>query len=271
MARARWLIVGSVLMAAVPALAQDNNSLVSEAMPPDAVIDEGSLVISGPTGFSRTEDFLIFKRPDGGYSILSNIAADDDSYQATATWTYDSQWRATGASARSVTKGVERKIELRRNGDTVTITRRTTAPDTDMKLDEFTAVCGDNCLMDMTPAALPMSVMTRRYDTKKGGDQAFKWVGVSLTNDLVLLDGTATISVNKKLKVKGIPETDVTHWRFVEELKDPASGQAYQMHAHLWTDTKEGLRKFGMGRTPKPSTIGIRQSDEAYNAQMPVE
>ncbi|MBL8629505.1 MAG: hypothetical protein JNM81_07745 [Rhodospirillaceae bacterium] len=236
-------------------------------VPPDAIFDQGTIEVDGSGGFSRVEDFVIFKTPDGGYTILSNIAADDGSYNASASWTYDKDWHALKASARSMAKGIERKIEMRRDGDTVTMKRRTITKD-DIKADDFTAQCGDDCLMDMTPAVLPMSIMARRFDGAKSGPQVFKWVGVSLINDQVLTDGQATISRQKTMKVQGIGE--VTHWRFVEDLKGPG-GQPFQMNAHLWTDPQGHLRKFGMGRTPQPSTIGVRQTDAAVTAQMPAE
>lgn len=256
------------------AFAQDKNALTPEGaaareaeMPADAIVDQGSIIVDGAGGFSRVEDFVIFKTPDSGYKIMSNITADDGSYNASASWTYDKDWRALKASARSMAKGVERKIEMRRNGNIVTMNRRTMTTD-NITADDFTAACGDDCLMDMTPAVLPMSIMARRFDNAKGGPQVFKWVGLSLINDQVLTDGQATISRQKSLTVKGIG--DVTHWRFVEDLKGPG-GQPFQMNAHLWTDAQGHLRKFGMGRTPSPSTIGVRQTDEDVSAQMPAE
>ncbi|MBL8644263.1 MAG: hypothetical protein JNK21_10045 [Rhodospirillaceae bacterium] len=231
------------------------------------IFDQGAIVVDAPGTFSRIEDFVIFKRPDGGYAILSSISADDGSYQITASWQYDDMWRAKSASGHSKTNGVERKIEIRKSEGKAFMQRRTVSAGGEMRFDEFTAECGDDCLIDMSPAALPMSVMARRFDAQKGGAQAFKWVGVSLIADQVLTDGLATISRNRTLNVDG---AEITHWRFVEDLKDPA-GNPMQMNAHLWTDAAGHLRKFGMGRNPKPTTVGIRESDTPLSAQMPAE
>jgi len=238
----------------------------------ESLVDEGVLVVSGRPGFARAEEFAIFKRPDGGYTVLSTVTADDDSYVASGTWSYDANWRALSATGQSDVKGVKRKIEVKREttaeGPIVRITRRTTPKDgANERLETFTAACDMNCLIDMTPAALPMSVMPRRFDVAKGGEQVFKWVGVSYTDDQVLLDGTATLWLNRMQKAGG---RDISHWRFREDLPGP-DGQTYQMNSHLWTDAERKLVKFGIGRNPKPSTIGIRESDENVSDQMPAE
>jgi hypothetical protein len=259
-----------VLGVCFAANAQDKNELLmgDAALPRDAIFDEGSIMVDSTGNLSRVEDFVIFKRPDGGYTILSNISADDGTYAATASWTYDAAWRAKAAAARSKANGVERKIDIRRDDNKVLMKRTTIDKNRDMKLEEWEADCGDDCLIDMTPAVLPMTIMPRRFDAAQGGAQVFKWVGVSLINDHVLTDGKATITQAKTFGTGNLGQ--ITHWRFVEDLKDPA-GNARQMHAHLWTDIEGHLRKFGMGFTPKPNTIGIRQTDEAYSAQMPAE
>ena len=252
-------------------------STVSAQEAPDpgreSKIDEGVLVISGRPGYARAEEFSIYKRPDGGFTVISNITADDDSFTATGTWNYDAKWRALSAEGQSTVKGVTRKLEIRREGGpegvTVRLVRKTTSKSGDLKIDTYNAPCDMNCLMDLTPAALPMAVMPRRYDSAKGGEQTFKWVGISYTDDQVLLDGTATLWLNRTQKVSGVG--DVSHWRFREDLPGPKPGETYQMNSHLWTDATLKLRKFGIGRTSKPGTIGIRETDEKLSSQMPAE
>ncbi len=249
------------------AQAQDKAALTMEPDTPGAIFDQGSIVVDGAGGFSRVEDFVIFKHADGGYTILSNIAADDGSYEASAKWTYDKDWRAKASTARSMAKGVERKIDIRRDGNTAVMTRRTITSD-NVKGDEFTAPCGDDCLIDMTPAILPMAIMARRFDKAAAPSQTFKWVGISLIGDQVLTNGSATISLKRMLNVNTLGQ--INHWRFVEDLTDP-TGKPFQMNAHLWTDTNGHLRKFGMGRSPTPTTVGIRQTDESLSGQMPAD
>ncbi len=252
-----------------------SGAVAQEAPDPgkETKIDEGVLVVASRPGFSRAEEFSIFKRPDGGFSVISTISADDDSYTATGTWNYDATWRALSAEGQSTVKGVTRKLEIRREGGpegtTVRLVRKTTSKDGTLKIDTYNAPCDMNCLMDLTPGALPMAVMPRRYDMAKGGEQTFKWVGISYTDDQVLLDGTVTLWLNRMQKVSGIG--DVTHWRFREDLPGPKPGETYQMNSHLWTDATLKLRKFGIGRTTKPGTIGIRETDEKLSSQMPAE
>jgi hypothetical protein len=238
----------------------------------ESLVDEGVLVVSGRPGYSRAEDFSIYKRPDGGYTVLSTITADDDSYVASGTWNFDAQWRAVSAIGQSDAKGLKRKIEVKREssaeGPIVRIKRQTVPKDGDnIRIEEFTASCDMDCLIDMTPAALPMAVMPRRYDMAKGGEQTFKWVGVSMTDDAVLTDGAATLWLNRMQEANG---QQITHWRFREDLPAPG-GQRMQMNMHLWTDAKLTLRKFGVGRSEKPTTIGIRETDEPFSAAMSPE
>jgi hypothetical protein len=259
------ILVSLGFFLAIPVWAQDAPDPGKEAL-----VDEGVLVVGGRT--ARAEEFSIYKRPDGGYTVLSTITADDDSFTAIGTWNYDAQWRALTATGQSTVKGVKRKIEVKREtspqGPIVRITRRTTPADgVNERIETFTAACDLECLIDMTPGAMPMAVMPRRYDTAKGGEQAFKWVGVSFTDDQVLLDGTAKLWRHRTQQVAG---NQITHWRFIEDLPGPG-GQSYQMNSHLWTDAEDKLRKFGIGRTPKPTTIGIRETDEKMSDQMPAE
>jgi hypothetical protein len=237
-----------------------------------AVIDEGVFVVSGRPGFARREEFSIFKRADGGYTVRSAIAAEDGSYTANARWNFDAAWRAIDAAGQGDAKGVKRRIEMWRestpSGTVVKISRRATLADGEPRNETFSAPCDADCLMDMAPAALPMSAMTRRYDAAKGGEQAFRWVGAALTDDQVLEGGTATLWLNRKQQVDG---REVAHWRFREDLPGATPGQTYQMHMHLWTDADNRLRKFGVGRSEKPSTVGVRESDATIAEQMRAE
>jgi hypothetical protein len=238
----------------------------------ESLVDEGVFVVSGRPGTARAEEFSIYKRPDGGYTLLNSITADDDSYVASGTWNFDAQWRAISANGQSDVNGLKRKIEVKREnspeGPIVRIKRQTVPKDGDnIRIEEFTALCDMDCLIDMAPAALPMAVMPRRYDMAKGGEQMFKWVGVSFTDDRILTDGGAALWLNRMQEAGG---QQISHWRFREDLPG-ANGQRMEMNMHLWTDAKVTLRKFGVGRTEKPTTIGIRETDERLSAQMSPE
>jgi len=234
----------------------------------ETLVDEGVFVVAGRPGFGRAEEFSVFKRPDGGYTLLATITADDDSYIASGTWNYDAEWRSLSVRGQSNVKGTTRTVEVKREnapeGPIVRMTRRTTPKDGALKQETFTAACDMDCQIDMTPAAMPMSVMTRRFDVAKGGEQAFRWVGISLTDDQVLLGGAATLWLNRMQQANG---AEIKHWRFREDLPGP-DGTTYQMNMHLWTDAAGHMRKFGVGRSEKPSTIGIRESDEKISEQM---
>jgi hypothetical protein len=238
------------------------------------VIDQGVLVVSSRPGFARREEFSIFKRANGGYTVRSEITAEDGSYSANARWNFDASWRALDAAGQSDVKGVKRRLEMWRestpSGQVVKISRRVTEADGSPRNENFSALCDADCLIDMTPAALPMSVMTRRYEAGRGGEQAFHWIGVSLIDDQVLEGGTATLW-RERTQTVSAPLGEITHWRFREDLPGPKPGETVQMHMHLWTDAAGDLRKFGVGRTPKPSTIGVRETDAALSDQMRAE
>jgi hypothetical protein len=260
----RALIIG---IAAVMA----GQSMAQEAPDPgkEALVDEGLFVVSGRPGMGRAEEFSVYKRPDGGYTLLSTITADDDSYIASGSWSYDAQWRSLSARGQSNVKGTTRTVEIKREnspeGPIVRMIRRTTPQDGALKHETFTAACDMDCLIDMTPAAMTMSVMTRRFDKAKGGEQSFRWVGASLTDDQVLLDGGAALWFVRMQQANG---AEIAHWRFREDLPGLKPGERVQMNMHLWTDAQDRMRKFGVGRGEKPSTIGIRESDEKISEQM---
>jgi hypothetical protein len=262
------LFLTVTMLVAGAAIAQ---SLTYDNVPDAHAIDRGALIVTGPPGVARTERFKIAQRTDGGFAIVSHIAAADSRYEATGTWLFDERWVAVGAAGRATVDGVTRIVEMFREGDRIEMTRNTVQADGTAYVDLFSVVCDDSCLMDMEPGALPMWVMTRHYRVKTGDRQTFQWVGVSLMRDAVLGDGKAQLWVNRTQSIAGGPVPAVVHWRFIEDIPDRAGGPTVQMQSHMWTDAQGRLRQFAVGRTEKPTTIGVRETDAAISAQMSAE
>ena len=233
----------------------------------ETLIDEGLLLIDGGPGRARTEDFSVFRRPDGGYTVLN--ATGSNSYTTVWNLNYDRAWRLLNGKGQGTTKGVTRVVEVtRESGDIVRISRRATGKGVSSRTVYFTAACDRDCLVDMAPGATPASVMPNRYDRAKGGEQKFKWVRVSLISDEVFLDGSATLALKGEQTINGGSFTVASHWLMREELTETASGKTETLQGHLWTDPKGWLRKFAVGPSPQPSMAGIRSTDEKFSKQM---
>ncbi|MDX2222318.1 MAG: hypothetical protein SFV21_06190 [Rhodospirillaceae bacterium] len=234
----------------------------------DKVIDRGSLQVRGAASQTRWEDFVVARRPDGGYSIISLITPASVAYTAQGRWDFDHAWIATRAVGLGTDKesGIMRGVLIERAGDVITMRRETLTKDGASKTDTWTVPCGRDCFMDMAPSALPMTVMARHVPPTSAGPQAFRWVGISMIQDSVLTEGKARLDPPRLQAATGNDGTPlgIRHWHFVEDLKDDVSGRTGQMHGHFWTDERGFVRKFGMGVTPAPTTIGIRTGDEAF-------
>lgn len=249
---------------------QEPDPLVLEGMAREKVVDEGVFTIDGPGSAAGTEEFVIFQRPDGGYAVLSTFYADDDSYQATVTLNYDKNWLAQGAGGRAMMNGVERRVEVGREGGHVIVKRRIRSRDGEVKLDDIQAACDRECLIDLTPSALPMAAMARRYDPVLAGQQSFRWVAVSLLDDAVLLDGAADLTTEGKSTAIEGSVGNATYWRFHRDLKDSETGESKTLDIQMWMDAESRMRKFAVENASQARIIGLRDGDEKISARMPV-
>ena len=152
------------------------------------------------------------------------------------------------------------KLSIRRDGAMAELAVDGAAPA------RHRAWCADDCLLDLSPSALAMFTMTRRYDQSRGGPQVFRWVGRSLIVDQVLLDGTAEITRLKEIMFNSAAgAVKVRQYRFVETLKDEASGQIAQVAFNLYTDETNRPLAFATAG----STIGQRMGYEGIIEALP--
>lgn len=234
----------------------------------DKVIDRGSLRVRGAPSQTRWEDFVVARRPDGGYSIFSQITPASVAYAAQGRWDYDAEWvamRAVGLGTDKET-GVVRRVLIERVDGAIAMRRETLDARGASKTDTWSVPCGRDCFMDMAPSALPMTVMARHVPAKAAAPQAFRWVGISLIQNSVLTEGQARLDPPRAQTATGNDGAPlaIRHWHFTEDLKDDVTGRTGRMHGHFWTDDDGFVRKFGMGVTLAPTTVGVRTGDEAF-------
>ena len=119
----------------------------------------------------------------------------------------------------------------------------------------------------MSPSALPMFTMTRRYDQARGGVQTFNWIGRALIQEIVLTDGHADLHQVRTGQVPGPDGAPVTvnQYFFVETIPDPPSGHALQLTFNLYVDGADRPLGFAMQK----GTTGLRAGYEDLTVQMP--
>jgi hypothetical protein len=227
----------------------------------DRIEDTGRLLVSGGR-FNRTEDFEVVRHPDGGRTLTTIVTAAENRYQVEARV-------ALGAAENALSATGIGSYE----GQPVTVNIQSSDGKADLRLagaveKAHSALCGADCLIDMSPSALPMFTMTRRYDESAGGAQTFRWVGRSLTMDQVLLDGTAELSKLGDFVFRhGGSETAVKQYAFVETLKDEVSGNSFKVGFNLYTTADHRPLAFATGGT----TVGERVGYEGITVALPVQ
>jgi hypothetical protein len=228
----------------------------------DRLEDAGVFVVRSAR-MGRTESFEVLRRPDGSRVVTSVTRGADDGYRVEGRWTYGPREIATGAIGRAVIDGRPSTIVIELAGGRA-----------DIRIDDgaeqrrYAASCAAGCLVDLAPSALPMFTMTRRYDAAAGGPQSFRWIGHSLTEAQVLLDGMAEI---EKLGDADFVAADGTRLRvqqfaFVETLRDEASGRSIRVAFNLYVDETHRPLAFAIGS----STVGERVGVEGLTATIPV-
>ena len=230
----------------------------------DRLEDAGLILVDGGA-FSRSESFESVRRADGGRTLSSVIVAADGSYRVEGRWTYDADETAQAAQGLADYGGVPATVTIRVADAVATITVSGDA----VAERQVTAPC-PSCLIDMSPSALPMFTMTRRYDAVQGGVQSFDWIGRGLTHDVELTEVRAEL---RKLRGGELSGPDgamvaVAQYHFVETFKDPGTGRSIQIPFNLYVDGAQrplGFACRAMGTT----AIGIRSGFADLAQRMP--
>ncbi|HYN78141.1 MAG TPA: hypothetical protein VES73_10155 [Lamprocystis sp. (in: g-proteobacteria)] len=226
----------------------------------DRLEDAGVIVVKGGR-FARTEAFEEVRRADGGRTLTSTTAAADGSYRVEGRWTYDADELALSAHGLGSYGGTPANVDITAAPPAATIAVVTNGAER-----QVTAPC-DPCLIDMSPSALPMFTMTRRYDQARGGVQTFHWIGRGLIQDIALTEGHADLLKVRTAQIPGPDGAPVTvnQYRFVETLKDSTSGRELQLAFNLYVDGANRPLGFAMQK----GTAGMRTGYDDLTARMP--
>jgi hypothetical protein len=229
-----------------------------------AIVDTGTFVVTDAGPFDRHETFEVLRRRDGGYTLVNSITATNGAYRVQGRFDFDGAWNAQNAVGIGLYKERPVAIAMRRSGKRVDITV-TPVDGTDPAPQRLTSACDPSCFIDMSPAILPMFVMTRHYDLAKGGEQRFLWAGQDLDQGRTA-DGNVVqlrFAGQRAVRRAGGAELQVRHFTFVESIPLPQGG-AFKMNFDLWTDLEHAPLAF-RAQSPggRPGGIfGIRRGHE---------
>lgn len=231
----------------------------------DRLEDAGVFVVRS-TRMGRTESFEVLRRPDGSRVVTSVTRGADDGYRVEGRWSYGPTEIATGALRRALIDGRPSLIAIEVGGGRAEIRVGEGAEQR-----RHAASCPADCLVDLAPSALPMFTMTRRYDAAAGGLQSFRWIGHSLTEAQVLLDGIAEI---EKIGDADFVAADGTRLRvqqfaFVETLRDATSGRSFRVPFNLYVDERHRPLAFAIGSSTVGERVGLEGLTEAIPVRMP--
>lgn len=232
----------------------------------DVASDAGEFVVASAR-MARRERFELRRLPDSTWRLASVTTGAGDQYRVEGEWIYAADWRALGARGRGQAGGSPFDVAISRVDDEARIHQ--TGADGDGK--RYSAPCAADCLLDLAPSALPMFTMTRRYDAAAGGIQSFRWVGHSLTDQQVLLEGVAQIervATGRFRDAAGLM-VDVQQYAFVETLRDEASGQSFKVRFNLYVDASHRPLAFAIGATTRGERVGYEGLLEALPFRAP--
>lgn len=228
------------------------------------VVDTGTFVVTDAGPFDRQETFEVLRRRDGGYTLVNTITATSGAYRVQGRFDFDGAWNAQDVFGIGLYKERPVAIAMRRAGKRVDITV-TPVDGTDPAPQRLTSACDPSCFIDMSPAILPMFVMTRHYDFTKGGEQRFLWAGQDLDQGRTADGNVVQLRFEGQRAVKPAtgPELQLRHFTFVESIPLPGGG-SFKMNFDLWTDLEHAPLAF-RAQSPggRPGGIfGIRRGHE---------
>ena len=261
----RFFCVLLVLFAFEPAVAQPapteglTRSKLFEFLQGDQLVDSGIMQVTGGR-FDRREEFELVRHSDGATTLSAIISGANALYQVQGRWRFSPDEHALEAFGIGAYEQEAVTVSIHRANNVATL-RANGAVQA-----QHQASCGDTCLIDMAPSALPMFWMARRYDEALGGPQVFRWVARSLIFDQVLLEGSAEIrKLGDYLFTQDQRSVQVKQFMFVEDLKDEVSGKFFQVAFNLYVDGDHRPLAFATRST----TVGERAGYEGITKAIP--
>jgi hypothetical protein len=255
-------LAASVLAALVALPAPAAEDLTLAGVRGVTLLDAGSFVVSGLPPFAREETFEFLRRPDGGVTLLSATTMADGAVRVQARYDYDAQWRAVAAVGQGLYKDEPVRVSMAAQPGAVAIRVRGATTTIDRSIP-----CPDGCFMDMAPSGSPMFVMTRHYDSAKGGPQSFQWAAQDLPQPV-------TSPANQRAELQLRSEVPVTRtdgstlvirdYAMTERIPTPDGG-VFVMEFDLWTDAADRPMGYRINRVGgKPATSGILGFRKGY-------
>jgi len=229
----------------------------------DRLEDSDLLVVTGGA-FDRTEAFEVVRQPDGGSVLTEIIVGANNSYKVQTRIRFDADGSGISGKGFGNYAGEPVEVIITKADDVARITAQGETFSA-----EHTAPC-DQCLMDMSPSAIPMFMMARRYDEAQGGQQPFRWVARALIGDQVLLDGTARIQkLGDYTFSKDGEQVPVKQYAFVEKLKNEQMGAYFYVAFNLYTTADGKPLAFATGGKTRGERRGYEGITTALPGQIP--
>ena len=230
----------------------------------DRIEDSGRLLVTGGR-FSRTEDFEVVRTADGGRVMSSIVTGANDTYRVQGRWDYDADEQALAATGIGNYEDEPVTVDIQAKDGSATLVVAGA-------LDNQQGIpCGSDCLIDMSPSALPMFTMARRYDEARGGLQTFRWIARSLIVDQVLLEASAEIrKLGDFVFRQDGRETPVRQYAFVEIMKDEASGKSFKGAFNLYTTADHRPLAFATGGKTVGERVGYAGITQVLPPQIPL-
>ncbi|MEZ5458895.1 MAG: hypothetical protein R3E65_06190 [Steroidobacteraceae bacterium] len=250
----------------VAALSAGSLMTVAIAADRSATIEDSGVLKVTSARMARIESFELRRASDGSRVLSSTTVGEGGRYRVTGQWSYDAEWVATGARGQGQIDGTPFEVTIERGDQGARMRVQRAEGERD-----YAAACADDCLIDLAPSALPMFTMTRRYDIGRGGVQTFRWVGHSLTDGQVLLDGVARIG---RVRIAPFRTADgaaveVQQFAFVETLRDEASGRSFDVAFNLYVDAAHRPLAFAIGGSTRGERVGYEGLVTALPFQAP--
>lgn len=229
----------------------------------DRIEDSGRLLVTGGR-HARTEDFEVVRQADGGRVMSSVVTGASDTYRVQGRWNYDANEHALAATGIGNYAAGPVTVDIRAKDGSATLLVA------GARENQQGAPCSSDCLIDMSPSALPMFTMTRRYDDARGGPQTFRWVARSLIVDQVLLDASAEVwKLGDFVFRQDGRETPVRQYAFVETMQDEASGNYFKGAFNLYTTADHRPLAFATGGKTVGERVGYAGITQALPPRIP--